>query len=200
MNNGPGAWKGTFLQGSHAWEPRLDDTKRSWSVCPHLSRPDELCDYYLDRSAIMILMGKVLCYECYEIITARNDLSEYINVSTHMTDQRFQNDFIHPLIEANQELLFGKGHTRDEWSWVCCSHVAQKGRLKALYSGCHPMFVLQGNVTCKDCVETIPSTSDFIRAVLDCEAMTDSRLQEKVIAPLYLINREVLDAIGYLST
>ncbi len=187
------------MKGFHSGRPTLDDKRRSWSVCPHLSQAEDLFDYYLDTGSIMVLLGKVLCHECYEIIVSRNDLSEYINVSTHMTDHRFQNDFIGPLIEVNREYLFNIGLSQNERFWICCPHVARREQLEKLYSNCYPVFIQEGQVTCSDCLNLLPSTSEYIRVLLECDRMTDSQLQERVIDRLYRINREVLDAVERFS-
>jgi hypothetical protein len=39
-------------------EPVPDSSRKSWSVCPHLSSFEGLFDYYMASGPIMILLGK----------------------------------------------------------------------------------------------------------------------------------------------
>ena len=49
----------------------LDDRRKSWSVCSHLSRPESLLDYYMSSGSVMILLGKCFCHDCYEMVLSR---------------------------------------------------------------------------------------------------------------------------------
>ena len=190
------AWKGALFQGLRSPTTGLDDKRKTWSVCPHLSRPEDLIGHYLNSGPIMVLLGKVLCGECYRIIVSGTDFSGYINVSTYMTDRRFQKDCIDPLIEANRDYLLSLELGQNDDFWICCPHVAQTGAVETLYATCNPLLLREGQVTCASCLDTIPSTSDYIQTLLGCETMTDAQLQEKVIDRLYPVNHQILDSIG----
>jgi hypothetical protein len=183
--------------------PTRDDNRQSWSVCPHLSSTERLFDYYMASGSIMILLGKCFCYDCFRMVLSKRDLTAFMDSCQHMTDHRFQKDFIHPLFWINREVFKTRrnyaGEEATRWSWVTCSHVSNAGELRGLYSKFNPIFFHEGYVTCNDCTEVVPSASLYLQTLLDCEAMTDDQLQEKVIDQLYPINREVIKAAGHIN-
>jgi len=180
-----------------------DDKRKSWSVCPHLSSTERLFDYYMASGSIMLLLGKCFCYDCYGMILFKRDLKEFMDSCQHMTDRRFQQDFIDPLFQINREVFRTRrnytGQETTQWTWISCSHVSKGGQLESLYTRCNPIFFHGGFVTCNDCSEVVPSASLYLQTLLDCEAMTDSQLQERVIDQLYPINREVLESVGHFK-
>jgi hypothetical protein len=171
----------------------LDDSKRTWAVCPHLSDPRSLAVYYMASGSIMVLLGKCLCHDCYEMIRSSGDLTGFLNSCQLMTDRDLQEDFIDPLIRVNRYALKTKGSTRH--SWVCCPHVAREGQLGRIYQGCGPIFFHEGHVSCNECREVLPSVSSFFHAMTDCEMMNDDLFQQKIVDQLYPLNREVLKAV-----
>jgi len=179
--------------------PTRDDNRQSWSVCPHLSSTERLFDYYMASGSIMLLLGKCFCYDCYGMVLFKRDLAEFMKSCQHMTDQRFQEDFIDPLLQINREVFRTRrsytGEETTRWTWISCSHVSKSRQLERLYTKCNPIFFHEGFVTCNDCNEVVPSASLYLQTLLDCEAMTDSHLQERVIDHLYPINREVLESV-----
>jgi hypothetical protein len=103
-----GAKNGTVLKLLPSRRSRLDDRRKSWSVCSHLSHPDRLLDYYMGSGSIMVLLGKCFCHECYEMVLSRRDLKEFMASCQHMTDLMFQENFIDPLIQINREVFRSK--------------------------------------------------------------------------------------------
>jgi len=178
-----------------------DDKRKSWSVCPHLSSTERLFDYYMASGSIMLLLGKCFCYDCYGMILFKRDLKEFMDSCQHMTDRRFQEDFIDPLFQINRDVFRARrnyaGQETTRWTWITCSHVSKGGQLERLYTRCNPIFFHEGFVTCNDCNEIVPSASLYLQTLLNCEAMTDSQLQQRVINQLYPINREVLESVGH---
>jgi hypothetical protein len=181
----------------------LDDQKKSWSVCPHLSSLEGLFDHYMASGAIMLLFGKCFCHDCYQLIISRGDLTEFMESCQHLTDKSFQELFINSLLKINREVFrTRRNYTIEEttqWTWISCPHVSREGELQELYTGCNPIFFHEGFVTCNECRDVIPSASLYLQTLLDCEALTDNQLQEKVINHLYPINREVLEAVGHFK-
>jgi hypothetical protein len=151
--------------------------------------------------SIMVLLGKCLCHDCYMKILCRRDLTEFLESCDHMTDRRFQEDFIDPLFQINKEVFRTRreytGEESTRWTWIGCPHVAQEKQLQGLYTSCNPIFFYEGFVTCTECTEVVPSASPYLQTLMDCEAMTDCELQRRVIDRLYPINREVLEAVGH---
>jgi hypothetical protein len=198
---GSGAKNGTALRLLSSRRFGLDDRRKSWSVCPHLSRPDELLNYYMASGSIMVLLGKCFCHECYEMVLSRRDLKEFMDSCQHMTDKRFQEDFIDPLFQINRKVFRTKrkltGEDTTQWTWIGCPHVSKEGQLESLYTSCSPVFFYEGFVTCNDCSEVVPTASLYLQTLLECEAMTDDQLQERVIDQLYPINTKVLEAVGH---
>lgn len=184
-------------------QPTRDDKRKSWSVCPHLSSTERLFDYYMASGSIMLLLGKCFCYDCYGMILFKRDLKEFMDSCQHMTDRRFQQNFIDPLFQINREVFRSRrnytGKETTQWTWITCSHVSKGGQLERLYTKCNPIFFHGGYVTCNDCSEVVPSASLYMQTLLDCEAMTDDQLQGRVIDRLYPINREVLESVGHFK-
>jgi hypothetical protein len=181
----------------------LDDNQKTWSVCPHLSSLEGLFDYYMASGSIMVLLGKCFCHECYKTVLARRDLRAFMDSCQHMTDKRFQEGFIDPLVQINREVFKTRrnfaGSESRRWTWIACSHVSKVERLEELYTSCNPIFFHEGFVTCNDCADVIPSASRYMQTLLECEALADDQLQERVIDRLYPINREILEAVGHFK-
>jgi len=196
-----GAKNGTVLKLLPSRRSRLDDRRKSWSVCSHLSHPDRLLDYYMGSGSIMVLLGKCFCHECYEMVLSRRDLKDFMASCQHMTDLMFQENFIDPLIQINREVFRTKrkltGEDTTQWTWIGCPHVSKEGQLESLYTGCDPVFFYEGFVTCNDCIEVVPTASLYLQTLLECEAMTDDQLQDRVIDQLYPINRTTMEAVRH---
>jgi hypothetical protein len=182
-------------------EQQLDARRKSWSVCPHLSSPEGLFDHYMASGSIMILLGKCFCQDCCEMLSTRSDLTEFMAACQHMTDAGFQRDFIDILFKINRDVFrTRRDYVSEEttrWTWITCSHVSTEDQLAGLYSACNPIFLHQGFVTCNECKEVLPSASLYVQTLLDCEAMTDEQLQERIITLLYPINHDVLSYVGH---
>ena len=181
----PGGWS---LTGQ-----MLDDSKKTWAVCPHLSDPRSLAVYYLASGSIMVLLGKCLCHDCYEMIRSSRDLTGFLNSCQLMSDKDLQEGFIDPLIRVNRYALKTKESTRNPW--VCCPHVSKEGLLERLYTDCKPIFFHEGHVSCNECRDVLPSVSSFFHAMTDCEMMNDDLFQKKIVDQLYPLNHEVLRAV-----
>ena len=198
---GPGAKNGTALRLLPSRRFRLDDRRKSWSVCSHLSRPDALFNYYMASGSIMALLGKCFCHECYEMVLSRRDLNEFMDSCQHLTDLKFQESFIDPLFQINRNVFRTKRtitcEDTNQWTWTCCPHISKEGQLESLYTGCNPVFFYDGFVACSDCIEVVPTSNLYLQTLLECEAMTDDQLQDRVIDQLYPINRGVLEAVGH---
>jgi hypothetical protein len=135
------------------------------------------------------------------MVLSRRDLKEFMDSCQHMTDLTFQENFIDPLFQINREVFRTRrdfaGEETTRWTWIGCPHVSKEGQLESLYTGCSPVFFYEGFVTCNDCSEVVPTASLYLQTLLECEAMTDDQLQDKVINQLYPINRQVLEAVGH---
>jgi hypothetical protein len=179
--------------------PTRDDKCKSWSVCPHLSSHEKLFDYYMAAGSIMLLLGKCFCYDCYGMVLFKRDLAEFMNSCQHMTDQRFQEDFIDPLFQINREVFRTRrnytGQETTKWTWITCSHVSKGGQLERLYTRYNPIFFHEGFVTCNDCNEVVPSASLYLQTLLECEAMTDNQMQQRVVDHLYSVNSQALRSV-----
>jgi hypothetical protein len=185
--------------------PAIDTPKKysennTWLVCPHLSQPDLVYQYYLASGLITIVLGKCFCESCLDMILSRDDLSELIGSSRPMTDRQFQKNFISPLIDSNYNFTKLLGDKPDDHAspktWITCSHTITQDRLKKLYATGGQIFIFESFFTCQDCFEKIPTDSlvDLLYAGM---SMTDAFFQKNIIDPLYTINFESLDAVGH---
>jgi hypothetical protein len=181
--------------------PDPDNPRGSWSVCYHLSSLEGLFDYYMASGSVLVLLGKCFCHDCYEMVLSRRDLTEFMDTCWHMTDKMLQEDLIDPLFQINREVFkIRQSYTIEEktqWTWTCCPHVCKEGQLEELYTKCNPIFFHEGFVTCNECRQVIPSASLYLQSMLNCEAMTDAQLQQRIIDQLFPINRAALGAVGF---
>jgi hypothetical protein len=66
----------------------IDDANCSWLICPHLSDPDRVFNYYMSLDMIII----------------KNDLSDFLKSCSPVTDGLFQETIVNPMID--QQLQF----------------------------------------------------------------------------------------------
>lgn len=173
--------------------------KRSWSVCPHISDPEGLHDYYSASGSLMLLLGKCLCHSCYESILKKKDIQEFMWSCEHLTDKEFHEGLVQSLIRVNKRALGVResptGGEMDDWTWVSCPHVSNPGDLQRLYITCSPLFISEGFITCKDCFRVVPYINMYLQFIIGCEAMTDAQLQEEVFKHLYPINSKIIETV-----
>jgi len=190
-----------------AWNPAVDIPPKyaesnTWLVCPHLSKPNLVYQYYLASGLITIVLGKCFCDACLDMIISREDLSELIESSRPMTDSQFQDNFIGPLIDSNYNFtkLLGErsGDLAYQKTWITCSHTITQDRLKNLYATGGQIFIFESFFTCQDCFEKIP-TDSLVDLLYAGASMTDAFFQENIIDPLYTINYESLAAVGHFK-
>ena len=74
-----------------------DDSNSSWLICPHLSYPDRVFNYYMSSGLIIIVMGKCFCETCLDMIIIKNDLSDFLRSCSPVTDGLFQETIINLL-------------------------------------------------------------------------------------------------------
>ena len=180
----------------------IEPEKSKWLVCPHLSDPHSVFNYYMSSGLIIIVMGKCFCETCLDMIIIKDDLNDFLASSAPMTDQLFQENIINPLIDSNYHFIKQAGYfSEDEKTpktWVTCSHFSTKSGLLDVYAGGGQIFIFEGYFTCQDCFDTIP-TSSLVDVLYEGKSMTDEHFQEQVIDPLYTINYESLKALGHFE-
>lgn len=176
--------------------------KYTWLVCPHLSQPELVFQYYLASGLITVVLGKCFCESCLDRIISGNDLAHLIDACRPMTDRIFQENFVSPLIDSNssfnQIIGAAKENGNPPKNWITCSHTASRGSLKKAYASGGQLFIFEGFFTCQDCFEKIPSDS-LVDLLYEGETMTDAFFQHKVVNALYDINYESLDAVGHFE-
>ena len=167
--------------------------KYTWLVCPHLSRPDLVFQYYLASGLITVVLGKCFCESCLDRILSGNDLADLIDMCRPMTDKIFQQDFINPLINSNftfnQIIEAQKDPGNPPKNWITCPHTASRESLRKAYAFGGQLFIFEGFFTCQDCFEKIPSDS-LVDLLYAGETMTDAFFQQQVVNALYDINYE----------
>jgi hypothetical protein len=187
--------------------PAIDAARKysnpyTWLVCPHLSQPEFVYQYYLASGLITMVLGKCFCEDCLDRILSNNDLSELIGSCRPMTDNIFQDNFIAPLIHSNFNFtkLFEqeKDCENPPKTWITCSHTATRSSLKKAYAAGGQLFIFEGFFTCQDCFEKIP-TDSLVDLLYQGETMTDAFFQNRIIDSLYAINYESLDAVGHFE-
>ena len=176
--------------------------KSKWLVCPHLSDPHDVFNYYMASGLIIIVMGKCFCETCLDMIIIKDDLNDFLASSAPMTDQLFQENIINPLIDSNYHFTRQAGYIAgDENSpktWVTCSHFSSKSGLLDVYANGGQIFIFEGYFTCQDCFDMIPTYS-LVDVLYEGKSMTDEHFQEQVIDPLFTINYESLKALGHFE-
>ena len=173
--------------------------KQTWSVCPHLSEPKFVYDYYLSSGMVIIVSGHCFCESCLDMILSQNDLSELVDSGRKMTDWQFQRKFIEPLFSSNTKFTssykYQENNADSQKTWITCSHLASGDGLRKIYRNGGQLCIFESYFTCQDCFNMIP-TESLVDILYKGEAMTNSNIQERVIDYLYQINLDSLSALG----
>ncbi len=176
--------------------------KYTWLVCPHLSQPESVFQYYLASGLITVVLGKCFCESCLDRILSDDDLSDLIDTCRPMTDRMFQKDFVSPLIDSNfsfnQLIEAPKDPENPPKNWITCPHTVSRRSLRKAYGSGGQLFIFEGFFTCQDCFEKIP-TDSLVDLLYEGETMTDAFFQNNIVNSLYDINYESLDAIGHFE-
>jgi hypothetical protein len=180
----------------------IEPERSKWLVCPHLSDPDSVFNYYMSSGLIIIVMGKCFCETCLDMIIIKDDLNDFLDTSTPMTDHLFQEKIINPLMDSNYYFTKQAGYIAEDdqipQTWVTCSHFSTRSGLLDVYARGGQIFIFEGYFTCQDCFDMIPSYS-LVDVLYEGKSMTDEHFQEQVIDPLYTINYESLKALGHFE-
>jgi hypothetical protein len=176
----------------------LDNSRYTWLVCPHLTGPEKVYEYYMSSGLIIIVLGKCFCEDCLEMILFNSDLSDLVKSSRQMTDRLLQENFVHSLIDSNSNFANKYNYIEEDQNsrktWICCSHLSTEARLNDVYSNCGQIYIFENHIICQDCFNTIPENS-LIDILYTGEAMTNVLFQETIVNPLYSINYEMLTLI-----
>jgi len=176
--------------------------KFNWLVCPHLSEPELVYDYYMASGLITIVLGKCFCDTCLDLVYMKGDLAEFVSLSKPMTDTLFQENFINPLLDSNYNFskILGYIEANDyaPKTWISCPHLKTTDKLKDVYSKGKQIFIFESFFTCQDCFNKIP-TNSLVDIIYEGESMTDRLFQQKIIDSLFPINHDSLAAIGQLE-
>jgi hypothetical protein len=179
-----------------------DNTDCNWLICPHLSEPDRVFNYYMSSGLIIIVMGKCFCETCLDLIVIKNDLSDFVRSCSPVNDGLFQETIINPVIDSNYNFTKEAGYISEfektPNTWVACSHISNKAGLNDVYSQGGQIFIFESYFTCQDCFDKIPTYS-LVDVLYEGESMTDERFQKQVIDPLLSINYESLKALGHFE-
>jgi hypothetical protein len=180
----------------------IEEEKSSWLICPHLSDPVNVFNYYMSSGLIIIVMGKCFCETCLDMIIMNNDLSEFLSAGRPMTDDLFQKNIINPLIDSNYNFTRQVGYIAENEAtpktWVTCSHLSSKAGIMDVYANGGQIFIFESYFTCQDCFDKIPSDS-LVDVLYEGVSMTDKHFQEQIIDPLFSINYESLKAMGHFE-
>ena len=111
--------------------------KQTWSVCPHLSEPELVYDYYLSSGMLIIVLGHCFCESCLDMILSQDDLTELVSSGRKMTDRQFQRKFIEPLFSSNTKFTssykYQENNTDSQKTWITCSHLTSGTGLRNVY-------------------------------------------------------------------
>ena len=174
----------------------------TWLVCHHLSQPDLVYSYCMASGLITIVLGKCFCEICFDNILNTGDLSELIESGRPMTDKMFSENLITPIIESNCDCARMAGSPANEAkapnTWVSCSHLATRAGLKKVYAGGGQIYIFEDYFICQDCFNRIPAES-LVDLLYEGQLMTDVLFYERILASLYEINYESLQAVGHFN-
>jgi hypothetical protein len=178
----------------------LDDKSYTWLVCPHLTEPDRVYEYYISSGLIIIVSGKCFCEDCLDMILFKSDLSDFVSSSRPMTDRLFQENFVNPLIYSNSHYTNQFNYIEKDLNlrktWICCPHLSTKPKLNEIYLNYGQIHIFENHVICRDCFNMIPANS-LIDILYTGEAMTNGIFQENIINSLYLVNHEKLISLKH---
>ena len=179
---------------------RRDPNKHTWSVCPHLFKPDKIIEYYMSSGLIVIAYGQCFCENCLDLIISQDNFSELAESSIPMTDTLFQQNFIDPLIRSNYNFCKSIGqigvNEESPKTWISCHHLATERGLQEVYSNGGQLCIFENYFTCQQCFDKI-ATDSLVDLLNKGTSMTDSVFQEKIIDPLYSINYSSLESIPH---
>ena len=180
----------------------IDNANCSWLICPHLSDPDKVFNYYMSSGLIIIVMGKCFCETCLDMIIIKNDLSDFLRSCSPVTDGLFQETIINPMIDSNYNFTKEAGYISEcektSKTWVACSHLSTPTGLNDVYSQGGQIFIFESYFTCQDCFDKIPTYS-LVDVLYEGESMTDENFQKQVVDPLFSINYKSLKALGHFG-
>ena len=177
---------------------KRDPDKHTWSVCPHLSQPDKIIEYYMSSGLIVVVFGKCFCENCLDMIISQDSFLELAKSSILMTDKLFQQNFIDPLILSNYNFSKAIGHIgvneESPKTWISCPHLATEHGLQKVYSNGGQICIFEKYLTCQHCFDNI-ATDSLVDLLYKGTSMTDTNFQEKIIDPLYSVNYCSLESL-----
>ena len=175
-------------------------TRKSWTVCEHLSSPEKAMSYQQESSPILIVHGFILCRACNNrnILTGQDGFNTMLRFSSPHDDSFFQ------------RFIMGEDASDDYSSWVkllsgsedeseknrhVCTHLNTDEKLYAHYASRKILFWHQDMLLCASCLEELGNGEKS--SVEESGLLLRGRsFSEKIVAPLCLINEEYFGLRG----
>ena len=178
---------------------KKDLDKLTWAVCPHLSDSDKISKYFMSSGLIIIAYGKCFCENCLDVVISQDNFSELTKSSIPMTDKIFQQNFVDPLININHSFSKSIGYSgvteKSHKTWISCDHLVTESGLREVYLNSGQICIFENYFTCQHCFDNI-ATDSVVDRSYEGKSMTDAILQEKIIDPLYVVNRFSLESLN----
>ena len=169
-------------------------SKKTWTVCEHLSTPDKVMAYHQGSDPILIVHGFVVCQECNNrnILTGQDGFDRMLRSSIPQDDIFFQKFIMKEEVPDSYcywaKLQQGTDDNATSHKNVC-RHLNTPQKLNAHYASRQKLFWHRDNLLCADCLDEINNGN---MAVVENSSLKlhDSVFTEQIVGALCLINND----------
>ena len=194
----PGVWMAPKPSPFAAVDGYL--TRKSWTVCEHLSSPEKVMSYQQEPNPILIVHGFILCRECNSrnILTGQDGFNAMLRASSPQDDSFFQRFIMGEDVPDEYtswvKLLSGSEDESEKKRHVC-PHLDTDEKLYAHYASRKVLFWHQDMLLCASCLEELGNGEKS--SVEESGLLLWGRsFSERIVAPLCFINEEYFGLRG----
>lgn len=179
--------------GGHILENRFS-SKKTWTVCEHLSTPEKVMAYHRETSPILIVHGFVLCHECNNrhILTGQEGFDRMLRFSVPQDDIFFQKFIMKEDVPDSYcywaKLQQGTSDADGNHKHVC-RHLNTSRKLNAHYASRRKLFWLQDGLMCASCLDDINNGNMEVVENSSLK-MHDNVFTKQIVGQLCLMNNE----------
>jgi hypothetical protein len=169
-------------------------SSKAWTICEHLSTPEKVLAYHLEKDPILIVHGFVLCQECNNrnILNGSEGFDRMLRSAVPKDDVFFQK-FIMKEEVPDRHCYWAKLHpgTGDGDASLkhVCRHLNTSHKLNAHYASRQALFWQQDSLLCAACLEDMKNGNGEIIAKGSLK-LHDNIFTKQIVGPLCLMNSE----------